>query len=87
MDRHAVWRISAEVWHTTKATLLCSYSNELIFCVPLGIIAAERRWSPAAVFAITFLVMLPLASILTFSTEELAAKVVHHRRIDQCNFR
>lgn len=58
-----------------KATLFYSYSNALLFCVPLGIIAAEYHWHPAAVFTINFLAMFPLAAILTFSTEQLAAKV------------
>jgi len=64
-----------DAWLAVKATLLYSYSNVLLFCVPLGIIAAEYHWHPAVVFTINFLAMLPLAAILTFSTEQLAAKV------------
>lgn len=68
-------RIAREAWHTVTATLSYSYSNLLLFCVPLGIAAAELGWSPAAVFTLNFLAMFPLASILTFSTEQLAAEV------------
>ncbi|KAL2127384.1 hypothetical protein VTI74DRAFT_10821 [Chaetomium olivicolor] len=63
------------VWHTAKATLLYSPSNALLPFVALGIAAGELGWSPAAVFILNFLAMFPLASILTFSTEQLAAKV------------
>lgn len=65
---------SREAWHAMNATLRYSYSNVLLFCVPLGIYAAEHGWSPAAMFTLNFLAMFLLASILTFSTEQLAAE-------------
>lgn len=67
--------IAQETWLTLTATLSYSYSNLLLFCVPLGIAAAELGWSPVVVFTLNFLAMFPLASILTFSTEQLAAEV------------
>jgi hypothetical protein len=70
-----VVRVYRETWVTIKATALYSWSNLLLPMVPLGIVAAEYQWSPASVFVINFLAMFPLASILTFSTEQLAAKV------------
>ncbi|OBT65324.1 hypothetical protein VE03_04609 [Pseudogymnoascus sp. 23342-1-I1] len=69
-----VLRASHEAWHALNATLRYSYSNVLLVCVPLGIYAAEHGWNPAAVFTLNFLAMFPLASILTFSTEQLAAE-------------
>lgn len=66
---------SYDAWQAVNATMRYSYSNVLLFCVPLGIIAAEHHWPPATIFTINFLAMFPLASILTFSTEQLAAKV------------
>ena len=71
----AVFRVYRETWITIKATLLYSLSNLLLPLVPLGILAAEYKWSPTVVFVLNFLAMLPLASMLTFSTEQLAAKV------------
>ena len=71
----ALFRVCSETWITIKATLLSSLSNLLLPLVPLGILAAECKWSPTAVFVLNFLAMFPLASILTFSTEQLAAKV------------
>jgi len=71
----AVRRVCRETWITIKATLLYSPSNLLLPLVPLGIVAAEHHWSPASVFVLNFLAMFPLASMLTFSTEQLAAKV------------
>src|SRR5947199_9490750 len=64
-----------DAWQAVNATMRYSYSNVLLFCVPLGIIAAEHHWHPAAIFTINFLAMFPLAAILTFATEQLAAKV------------
>lgn len=74
-QRQSVLRAaSREAWHVLNATLRYSYSNVLLVCVPLGIYAAENKWNPAAVFTLNFLAMFPLASILTFSTEQLAAE-------------
>ncbi|EXU96196.1 calcium/proton exchangerprotein [Metarhizium robertsii] len=61
--------------HALMAALTCSYSNVLLPCVPLGLMAGGWGWPPAAVFVLNFLAMLPLASILTFGTEQLAAIV------------
>ncbi|OAA35788.1 Calcium/proton exchanger superfamily [Metarhizium rileyi] len=57
------------------AAFKCSYSNLLLPCVPLGLMAGGWGWPPAAIFVLNFLAMLPLASILTFGTEQLAAIV------------
>ncbi|KZZ95505.1 hypothetical protein AAL_04736 [Moelleriella libera RCEF 2490] len=61
--------------HALYASLTCSYSNVLLPCVPLGLLASGWGWPPAVIFALNFLAMLPLASILTFGTEQLAAIV------------
>lgn len=37
--------------------------------------AGRWGWPPAVIFVLNFLAMLPLASILTFGTEQLAAIV------------
>ncbi|POR39744.1 Vacuolar calcium ion transporter [Tolypocladium paradoxum] len=68
-------RASGEAWRALSATLLCSGTNVLLVCVPIGLMAGGWGWPQAAVFALNFLAMLPLASILTFATEQLAAVV------------
>ena len=51
------------------------YVNVFLVFVPLGIIAGAVGWSPTAVFILNFLAIIPLASLLSFATEELAAKL------------
>lgn len=75
MMHHAALRTYRETEITIKATLFYSSANFLLPLLPLGIVAAKYDWSPALVFTINFLAMFPLASMLTFSTEQLAAKV------------
>ncbi|KAI0022845.1 Calcium/proton exchanger [Xylariomycetidae sp. FL0641] len=65
----------AHVWHITKATLLSNYVNVLLFAVPIGIVAGEAGWDPIAVFVINFFAIIPLASVLSFATEEISAKL------------
>lgn len=66
---------TAEFKHALNATIRLGSSNILLVCVPLGLMGSSWGWSPAAIFALNFLAMLPLASILTFATEQLAAVV------------
>ncbi|UNI15529.1 Calcium/proton exchanger CAX-like [Purpureocillium takamizusanense] len=68
-------RAGQEAWRAFRATLFCSGTNVLLVCVPLGLMAGGWGWPEAAVFVLNFLAMLPLASILTFATEQLAAAV------------
>ncbi|KAM4066430.1 sodium/calcium exchanger protein [Hirsutella rhossiliensis] len=70
-----VVRAGKEAWYALRATLLCSGTNVLLVCVPLGLMAGRWGWPAAAVFVLNFLAMLPLASILTFATEQLAGVV------------
>ncbi|MCJ1300223.1 hypothetical protein MMC08_003018 [Hypocenomyce scalaris] len=62
------------VW-VTKKTLLSNYINVLLVFVPLGIIAGALGWNPTAVFVLNFLAIMPLASLLSFATEELSVKL------------
>lgn len=50
-------------------------TNVLLVCLPLGLYGAEWGIPGWGIFILNFLAMLPLASILTFSTEQLAAIV------------
>lgn len=54
-------------------TLVRDYVNVLLVFVPLGIIAGALNWDSTAVFVLNFLAIIPLASMLSFATEELAA--------------
>lgn len=43
--------------------------------VPLGILARELGWGPVATFILNFIAIIPLASLLSFATEQLSAKL------------
>jgi Ca2+:H+ antiporter len=58
-----------------KATLYCSYTNFLLGFVPLGIISGASGWNSVTVFTFNFLAIFPLAALLSYSTDELSAKV------------
>lgn len=47
----------------------------LLVFVPLGIIAGAMAWNQTAVFVLNFLAIMPLASLLSFATEELSVKL------------
>jgi Ca2+:H+ antiporter len=61
--------------HLAWATLARSYANVLLVFVPLGIVAGELDWESTAVFTLNFLGIIPLAGLLSFATEELAAEL------------
>ncbi|CAG8925638.1 unnamed protein product [Penicillium salamii] len=61
------------VVHLTWKTLVRDYVNLLLICVPLGIVAGALGWDSTAVFTLNFFAIIPLASLLSFATEELAA--------------
>jgi len=63
------------VGHVLKVTLLSSPANYLLPFVALGIIGGALGWSSAAVFVLNFLAIFPLASLLSYSTDELSASV------------
>ncbi|KAI0173826.1 calcium/proton exchanger [Pestalotiopsis sp. NC0098] len=75
-DSHNVAvKAAANVWHIAKATLLSNYVNILLVFVPIGIVAGVAEWDPVTVFVINFLAIIPLASVLSFATEEISAKL------------
>lgn len=59
--------------HLTWETLVRDYVNVLLVFVPLGIISGALHWDSTVVFSLNFLAIIPLASLLSFATEELAA--------------
>ncbi|KAI1826763.1 calcium/proton exchanger [Xylaria intraflava] len=68
-------RCLAHLWHVTKATLLSSPVNVLLFAVPVGLVAGTSHWDPIAVFVINFFAIIPLAAVLSFATEQISAKL------------
>ncbi|KAI9825390.1 MAG: hypothetical protein M1832_001120 [Thelocarpon impressellum] len=85
LDRRASYRWNAEepawtrwpkhTYYVTKATLLSNYINIFLVFVPLGIVSGLTHWDPTTVFILNFLAIIPLASLLSFATEELSAKL------------
>lgn len=70
------WRDTPKhVAAVTWATLASNYVNVFLVFVPLGIIAGALGWNPTAVFVLNFVAIIPLASLLSFATEELSAKL------------
>lgn len=65
----------ASAWHVGKVTLYSSYVNVLLIFVPLGIIAGLTHWDPVVIFTLNFFAIIPLASILSFATEEISMKL------------
>lgn len=63
----------AQAVHLAWSTLVRDYVNLLLVFVPLGIIAGALHWDSTAIFTLNFLAIIPLASLLSFATEELAA--------------
>ncbi|KAF4768094.1 hypothetical protein N7455_000335 [Penicillium solitum] len=61
------------VVHLTWKTIVRDYVNVLLIFVPLGIISGALEWDPTTVFILNFFAIVPLASLLSFATEELAA--------------
>lgn len=43
--------------------------------MPLGIAAGILEWGATAVFTLNFFAIIPLASILSFATEEISVKL------------
>lgn len=67
--------IPKHIVHLTYATLVSNYVNVLLVFVPIGIVAGILAWNPTVVFVLNFIAIIPLASLLSFATEELSAKL------------
>jgi Ca2+:H+ antiporter len=58
-----------------KSLLVSSYLNLLLPLVPLGIFAPLLEWNDTVVFTLNFLAIIPLAKLLGYCTEDLAASL------------
>ena len=64
-----------EFRHAIVATWFSSATNWLLPLIPLAIASESLGWNSAVVFLLNFGAMLPLASLLSYSTEELSSNV------------
>jgi Ca2+:H+ antiporter len=69
---NAYVRWPAIVFHTTWQVLASNYVNVLLVFVPLGILSGALHWNPTLIFILNFFAIMPLASLLSFATEELS---------------
>lgn len=74
-DERIYVRWPAKILHTVYEILVSNYANVFLVFVPLGIVAGVVGWDPVTIFVLNFLAIIPLAGLLAFATEELAAKV------------
>lgn len=74
-DERAWVSYPASFLHITWLVLKSNYVNVFLVFVPLGILGGLLGWDPTAVFVLNFLAIVPLAALLSFATEELAAKL------------
>ena len=65
----------AKFLHVTWQTLASNIVNVLLAFVPLGILAGALHWGSTVIFIFNFLAIIPLASLLSFATEELSVKL------------
>ncbi|KAJ5763682.1 Sodium/calcium exchanger membrane region [Penicillium manginii] len=71
-DSRAWVRWPQQVIRLTWLTLVRDYVNLLLVFVPLGMVAGFLHWNSTAIFVLNFFAIIPLASLLSFATEELA---------------
>lgn len=75
-DDRSLWvKYPRNVLRLTWLTLKSNYVNVLLVFVPLGILSGALGWNPTLVFVLNFLAIMPLASLLSFATEELSVKL------------
>ena len=63
------------VMEQVKTVILGSWINVLLICSPVGIAIHYANLNPYADFVINFIAIMPLAGILSYSTEEIALRV------------
>ncbi|KAF8467615.1 Sodium/calcium exchanger protein-domain-containing protein [Kalaharituber pfeilii] len=70
-------RQAGSAWNTTYNFLSLNYCNVLLPIVPIALIVGKLNVNPIAIFVLNFLAIIPLASLLSDATEELAEHVGH----------
>jgi Ca2+:H+ antiporter len=74
-DDRAWVRYPMSFFHLAWLTLASNYVNILLVFVPAGIALGATGANPTTVFIINFIAIVPLASLLSFATEELSVKL------------
>jgi Ca2+:H+ antiporter len=75
-DDDSLWTAKPKRWaHMTWLTLSSNYVNLLLVFVPVGIVVGALKSDPVLVFIMNFLAIIPLASLLSFATEELSEQM------------
>lgn len=64
-------------WETTYSFLGLNYCNVLLPIVPVALIVGYLELNPTVTFVLNFIAIIPLASLLSDATEELAEHVGH----------
>lgn len=83
-DDQSLWTAKPKKWlHMAWLTISSNYVNFLLVFVPAGIAVGALHADPILVFILNFLAIIPLASLLSFATEELSATMGHHWRFDE----
>lgn len=58
-----------------RATIFGSWINILLICVPVGIALNYTNVNGVAIFVVNFMAIIPLAGMLSYSTEEISMRV------------
>ncbi|KAL8820206.1 MAG: hypothetical protein Q9223_001533 [Gallowayella weberi] len=74
-DERTYVRWPASFGHTAWQTLTSNPVNVLLVFVPIGIAFGATHGNPTVIFILNFLAIIPLASLLSFATEELSVKL------------
>jgi Ca2+:H+ antiporter len=75
-EEDSLWKSKPKRWaHMTWLTLSSNYVNLLLAFVPVGIVVGALGMDPVLVFVMNFLAIIPLASLLSFATEELSEQM------------
>ncbi|KAI4276600.1 MAG: hypothetical protein LQ337_002383 [Flavoplaca oasis] len=74
-DERTWVRWPASFGYTAWQTLTSNPVNVLLVFVPIGIAFGATHGNPTVVFCLNFLAIIPLASLLSFATEEISVKL------------
>ncbi|KAJ5152674.1 uncharacterized protein N7482_009152 [Penicillium canariense] len=66
---------SGRFYHHTKDAICHSWINILLVFVPVGIVAKAAGLSPAIIFAMNAVAIIPLAGLLSHATESVASRL------------
>jgi len=66
---------TADPVYAIRTILFSGYINILLLFLPFAITSGVLNWSPNIVFLTNFFAMMPLAALMSFSTEELSKRV------------